>query len=129
MLLRLPCRARLPLRQVLPERYGAVVSSALTASRLLSTPAAREAFLSYGESSEQGIAFLNLNRPRAKNALSLELLADMHLALQQIRTDGHVLRAWEPGLPAQSYASSHPPVDHAVHLLRRVSVSRSQTVR
>ncbi|KDE08697.1 hypothetical protein MVLG_01154 [Microbotryum lychnidis-dioicae p1A1 Lamole] len=37
---------------------------------------------------DDGIALLTLNRPKAKNALSMQLLADMRSAIDEIRFDG-----------------------------------------
>lgn len=52
---------------------------------------AKQAFLTHSaDPTSLGISFLTLNRPQAKNALSMELLADMRAAIEEVRFNGSV---------------------------------------
>jgi hypothetical protein len=59
--------------------------------RLSASPASTssEAFLSQDDG-EPSISYLNLNRGKAKNALSLQILADMGASLAKVRFDKFV---------------------------------------
>lgn len=80
-------------RRLLFLRPATTSSISLISIRSLSTKSidqsTREAYL---ERSKEyaGIAFLNLNRPGAKNALSPTLLDQTREALQEVRFDGSV---------------------------------------
>jgi hypothetical protein len=58
--------------------------------RCLSTaPSPPQAFLSRSEDPKNsGISFLTLDRPAAKNSLSVQLLQDFRAALDEVRFDG-----------------------------------------
>ena len=57
--------------------------------RTYSTAPTREAYLERAtDAGSEGIVFLTLNRPAAKNALSMEMLREMRAALEEIKFDG-----------------------------------------
>lgn len=79
------------------HRFKVVLNSKAPSSlsfvtrRSLSTAPSSEAYLlRSSDPASAGISFLTLNRPAAKNALSMQLLADMRAALEEVRFDGCV---------------------------------------
>ncbi|KAI0751521.1 ClpP/crotonase [Daedaleopsis nitida] len=75
-----------------------------------------------------GITSLLLNRPKAKNAISLRLLKELQECLDTVQFDKRsVVRLRVPPLPAHTCVTLHPPSYPAIRNSTRVLIVRSST--